>query len=70
MMWSRLQSYLSLLFERLQQVSAMAFARFTSVSAEQIEQILEDKDSENTKKVQKCLLLLYSFVFAIFVAYL
>ena len=39
----------------------MAFARFASsvncgfasVSAEQIEQILEDKDSENTKKVQK-----------------
>ena len=31
----------------------MAFARFASVSAEQIEQILEDKDSENTKKSTK-----------------
>ena len=31
----------------------MAFARFVSVSAEQIEQILEDKDSENTKKSTK-----------------
>ena len=52
-MWSRHQSYLSLFFERLQQVSAVAFARFASVSAEQIEQILEDKDSENTKKSTK-----------------
>ena len=46
-------SYLSCLLEGLQQVSAMAFARFASVSAEQIEQILEDKDSENTKKSAK-----------------
>ena len=35
------------------QVSAMAFARFASVSDEQIEQILEDKNSENTKKSTK-----------------
>ena len=41
------------------QISAMAFARFASVSAEQIEQILEDKDSENTKEyesVETCIL--------------
>ena len=38
-MWSRHQSYLPLLFERLQKVSAMAFARFASVLAEQIEQL-------------------------------
>ena len=31
----------------------MAFARFASVSAEQIEQIVEDKDSENTKTSTK-----------------
>ena len=53
LMCSRYQSYLSCLFERLQQVLAMPFVRFASVLAKQIEQILEDKDSENTKKVQK-----------------
>lgn len=31
----------------------MASARFASVSAEQIEKIIEDKDSENTKKSTK-----------------
>ena len=49
----------------------MGFARFASVAAEQIEQILEDKDSENTKKGTKVsIIVLYSFIFVIFVTYL
>ena len=53
-MCSRHQSYLSCSFERLQQVSATAFARFASVSVCFI----------------ASLLLFCSFIFVIFVAYL
>ena len=65
------QSYLSCSFERLQQVSATAFARFASV-----------RFSRKSTKVLLCvlklhyfcfiasLLLFYSFIFVIFVAYL